>query len=139
MKQSGYEWNKHLTRTLIGEGFSQGKADPCLFTKRDEKCIILVFVDDLAIFTRDEKSANEIIKMLKRNYKLRDLGEIKNYLGVEIKRREKGFKIAQKSKILKLLKQYKMQDCKGAITPMTVGLRKKMQQVLCVTVKYTDH
>ena len=120
LRQSGYEWNKHLTRTLLSNGFTQGKADPCLFTKGEEKAIILVFVDDLAIFTRDEKSANEIVKMLKRNYKLRDLGEIKNYLGVEIKRHEKGLKIAQRSKILKLLKQYKMEECKGAIIPMNV-------------------
>ena len=34
LKQSGHEWNKHLIRTLIGEGFLQDKADPSLFTKK---------------------------------------------------------------------------------------------------------
>ena len=31
LRHSGYEWNQHLSKTLKGNGFSQGKADPCLF------------------------------------------------------------------------------------------------------------
>ena len=40
---------------------SNGIADPCLFTKESEQTI-LIFVDDLAIFTKDEKSAESVIK-----------------------------------------------------------------------------
>ncbi|KAJ6658042.1 hypothetical protein lerEdw1_001701 [Lerista edwardsae] len=66
----------------------------------------------------------ELVKKLQREYKIRDLGEAKNYLGIEIDKVDGGFKISQKQKIVNLVKQYKMEQCKGTKTPMILRFEK---------------
>ena len=37
LKQSGYVWHQHLSKTLKNNGFTQGIGDPCLFIRKDEQ------------------------------------------------------------------------------------------------------
>lgn len=119
LKQSPYQWNTHIKETLHKLGFKQGIADSCLFTRG--KQILLAFVDDLLVVTQSDMENREILNMLSKHYEIRDLGTVRNYLGVEIQQVENGFKISQKQKIKLLVDQYRMQNCKGSRTPMIVG------------------
>ncbi len=51
LKQSGRNWNSVLHSYLISEGFTQSRADNCVYTRiTDESVIIvIVWVDDIII------------------------------------------------------------------------------------------
>ena len=52
---------------------------------------IVTYVDDLLIISKDDTRVQEIKCELKSRFKIHDLGEVKNFLGSEVKRdREKG-------------------------------------------------
>ena len=58
--------------------------DPCVFIKED--VIVLVYVDNCLIFSRDKDKINQLIDKLKNKEKLDliDEGDVDKYLGVEI-------------------------------------------------------
>ena len=83
--QSSSNWYQHLTNGLKARDFFPSQVDPCVYYR--ENCIVLVFVDDCLIFSKDKSVIDGFIYSLQHgeeNYILTDEGEIEKYLGVEI-------------------------------------------------------
>ena len=71
--------------------------DACLFVRWRGKClnIIVLYVDDLIIAS---DSGQEIVKLeldLKREYKIKELGNLNFYLGIKIKRDDTNIVLSQ--------------------------------------------
>ena len=100
---------------------SKYKIDPCVFKRENNGTLslLLLFTDDIALITKTNNEANEIISLLSKKIKLKHLGEIKKYLGLTINKTKNGFKISQEDKICQLIKTFKMELCKPAKTPMS--------------------
>ena len=77
---------------LMTAGFTQSAHDySFFFLKKDEGLvIILVYVDDLLITGNNEQMITEAKENLHQQFKLKDLGELKYFLGVEVLRSSKG-------------------------------------------------
>ena len=69
--------------------FQPSSSDPCIY-KSKENVIIGHYVDDILIAGQDLNRINEIKKELSRHYELKDLGQMKSFLGVEIGQRPNG-------------------------------------------------
>lgn len=97
-KQASRQWNLKLTTTLIQSDFSQSKLDYSLFTKRNETLIvvILVYIDDLLITDSEEGLIQEVKRILNHNFKMKDLGELKYFLGNEFARSTEGILMNQR-------------------------------------------
>ena len=85
LKQAPHSWYEHLTELLQDRGFEIGKIDPTLFTKRvkGDLFICQLYVDDIIfgspnIFFDDEFA-----------------GELKFFLGFEVKQKREGKIITQ--------------------------------------------
>lgn len=52
---------------------------------------------------------------------MKDLGELKSFLGIQVERSSSGMKITQQKYALDLLKRFGLNDCKPAPTPMVLG------------------
>lgn len=91
LKQSGRVWNIKLTKTLKNLNFEQSKADQCVFYKceNDDRLIITVYVDDILVISNNIEKLNETKNQLKENFQMKDLGEVKNILGIEVNRNKK--------------------------------------------------
>jgi hypothetical protein len=77
-----------------------------------------VYVDDIVI-TRDD--TNEIVnlkKHLAQEFEVKDLGQLKYFLGIEISRGPKGMFLSQRKYVLDLLKETGMLCCRPAATPI---------------------
>uniref|UniRef100_H3GT68 Reverse transcriptase Ty1/copia-type domain-containing protein n=2 Tax=Phytophthora ramorum TaxID=164328 RepID=H3GT68_PHYRM len=87
-KQAARQWNSKLNKHLEGQGFHRSAADPCVYVRRSDSkfSIIIVYVDDLMIFSRTKAEIGEIKKALKREFSIKELGELKYCLGIEIHR-----------------------------------------------------
>ncbi|XP_075109092.1 uncharacterized protein LOC142180886 [Nicotiana tabacum] len=92
LKQASRHWNLKLTTALINSSFTQSKVDYSLFTKRQDThiVIILVYVDDLLITGSDIKLIQEAKHILNNNFKVKDLDELKYFLGIEFFTSSKG-------------------------------------------------
>ena len=67
---------------LLSNGFEEIFGVPCIFSYQN-KALILVYVDDLPIFAKDENTLKEVVQVIKSIYEVKELGEIKILLGVE--------------------------------------------------------
>ena len=122
LKQAGRIWYLHLSNYLQKCGFTTNESCPCLFIKRhkDEVAIVGIYVDDIVIVGTDTAIENTM-NALKAEFKVKDLGDLKYCLGLEISNTEREIKVNQKGYIKKLLEKYRMRDAsKFCKTPMVV-------------------
>jgi hypothetical protein len=93
-RQASRVWAKYLTKGLIARGFVQSKVDECVYYRGN--MILLAYVDDCIIISPNDDDIDEIIAMLKeptkhtRAFDVTDEGQLSDYLGVKIERRDDG-------------------------------------------------
>lgn len=86
LKQSGRNLNEMLHACLLDDNFTQNPADHCVYTKESKqagKVIIVVWVDDLIIAASNTKTLEQVKKMLSTRFKMKDLGRLKHFLGMD--------------------------------------------------------
>ena len=84
--QSARQWWKKFVKILRELGFDGGRADPCLFSKKDSDGIIFIalYVDD-CLCIGDKKAIKNLVDSLKnRELKLKVDDELRDYLSCEI-------------------------------------------------------
>jgi len=126
LRQAPRAWHLKLKSTLEGMGFEASTADPGFYvlrTKAGEKIYLLVYVDDFLLAAKSNKHLDALEAKLKAAFELRNLGEAKFFLGMEIKRdrRAHTITISQPHMIADLLSQYNMKDCKPRAVPLSTS------------------
>lgn len=125
LKQASRVWNDSVNKLLFTNGYSQTKCEPCVYVKRNSSnlTILAIYVDDFFLFTNDSVEKKQLLSNLSNKFNIKNLGSIKNCLGINIVRnREKGtILLSQKDYIKRLLCRFGMSDCKGISTPMQLN------------------
>jgi hypothetical protein len=114
-------WYKNLRELLVDHGFEIGLIDPTLFTKKvnGEVFICQLYVDNI-IFGSSNKSFNdEFAKLMIDKFEMSMMGELKYFLGFEL-RQLRGVTFINQAKYTQhMLKRFKMDSgVKGAKTRM---------------------
>ncbi|RVX15531.1 Retrovirus-related Pol polyprotein from transposon RE1 [Vitis vinifera] len=102
-------------------GYKQGQADHTLFVKKSharKMAILIVYVDDIILSGNDMEELQNLKKYLSEEFEVKDLGNLKYFLGMEVARSRKGIIVSQIKYILDLLKETGMLGCKPIDTPM---------------------
>ena len=86
LKQSARDWHSKCADALKTLGFKRSLADPCLFTLPERGIILLVYVDDFGIAAPKKADVDWFKAEFGKIFKLKDLGEINEILGVRITR-----------------------------------------------------
>jgi len=121
LKQSARIWLDTLKEVLIYElKFKSLLSENTIFYNKELNIIICLYVDDLAIIGPNKETITSFIKTLKGYFDLKDLGLIKDYLGVEIdyNPKDRSIKLYQTKYINKMLKRFNMEDSNPCYTPM---------------------
>ncbi|OMO88956.1 Integrase, catalytic core [Corchorus capsularis] len=120
LKQASRQWNLKLTESLIKYGFHQSQADHTLFIKFVDKNFIalLVYVDDIIVASNDITEVINIKAYLHDLFSIKDLGELKFFLGLEVARSKQGINVCQKKYTMDLLKDMNFLVCKPTSTPI---------------------
>ena len=125
LKQASRQWFSKFSTTLLQLGFVQSKADYSLFVKQHGKLFIalLVYVDDILIASNDFKAVEDLKLSLDKHFKLKDLGNLRYFLGLEVARSQKGISLCHRKYALEIVHDVGMLGCKPAKTPMEVNLK----------------
>ena len=125
LKQAPRVWNQRIRRFLKSIGFDQLYSDPCVYINKTTEIIIAMWVDDLIIFGKDMTSINALKAQLKAEYEMKDLGELKYFLGIQVHRdrERKAIHISQAGYNRTVLERYGMQNSNPANTPLPSGAR----------------
>ncbi|KAF3669451.1 Senescence-associated protein 13 [Capsicum annuum] len=119
------QWNVKLIDALVASGFIQSKLDHSLFIRRhNEKIVvILVYVDDMMIAGNDLKLIEQTKKELHAKFKIKDLGTLKYFLGIEFSRSNKGILINQRKYALEMIEEAGLTGAKPSWTPLDNNIR----------------
>ena len=125
LKQSPRAWYHKLSHTLRDKGFKKSEADHTLFTLRGPNgiVVVLIYVDDIIISGNDKDGISATKSYLHSVFDIKDLGELKYFLGIEICRSPEGLFLSQRKYTLDLLVETGMGDCRPAKTPLEEGYK----------------
>lgn len=120
LKQASRQWNAKLTEALLSSGYSQSHLDYSLFTKKKGNgiVIVLVYVDDLLLTGNDAELIEETKLTLHSHFKIKDLGELKYFLGIEFMKSNEGIVMNQRKYALELIAEAGLGNAKPYMTPL---------------------
>jgi len=120
LKQASRQWFLKFKATLTGLGYVQTHSDHTCFLKIsiDIYLCVLVYVDDIIIASNNDAAVDELKSQLKDCFKLRDLGPLKYFLGLEIARSAAGIHVCQQKYAMDLLDETGLLGCKPSSVPM---------------------
>lgn len=112
LKQAPCQWNKCFDQFMIKNGFEKSEYDLCVY--------LLLYVDDMLLVSRKIEDINEVKKMLKKQFDMKDLGPAKRILGIDIERDRAGgvLKLSQSGYLKKVLQIFRMNEAKHVSMPI---------------------
>jgi histone deacetylase 1/2 len=77
LKQASKAWYDKCKNTLKDLGFKSLPTEPCIYVKGSNTslCVLVVYVDDILVFYRDDQIMTEFVKELEKCFDIRDLHE----------------------------------------------------------------
>ncbi|RVW83549.1 Retrovirus-related Pol polyprotein from transposon RE2 [Vitis vinifera] len=107
LKQAPRCWFAKLVTALKGYGFLQSYSDYSLFTytKGNVQINVLVYVDDLIISGNDSAALKTFKAYLSDCFKMKDLGVLKYFLGIEVARSLAGLFLCQRKYTLDIVSE----------------------------------
>ena len=120
LKSAPLAWFLTISKVLNKLGYKQCRDDPCLFIKIKESIysVLALVVDDILAASNTKQANAELLHGLRQHFSIKDLGEPKYCLGINIRRLGRNhIRLSQEAYITKLLQQFKQEDAKPVYTP----------------------
>jgi len=122
LKQTGCIWNQEIHSYLIEQGWTQSKADPCIYFSfiNHQRVIIGLYVDDF-IVGGTPAGITSIQQMLSARFEIKDLGRAKYILGIQITQEHGTITLSQRTYVENILSDMGLSECKPAVVPISGG------------------
>lgn len=106
-------------------GFVKSDADPNLYylTVENEPLILVLYLDNLFLIG-SSKLIHDCKKNLDAEFDMKDMGLMHYFLGLEVWQKNGKIFLGQGRYDLKILKRFRMQDCRPMATPMVINWNK---------------
>jgi hypothetical protein len=120
LKQAPRAWYECLRDFLIANGFKVGKVNPTLFTKTiaNDLFVCQIYVDDIIFGSTNKSTCEEFSRIMVHKFKMSMMGELKYFLGFQVKQLQEGTFISQTKYTQDILTKFGMKDAKPIKTPM---------------------
>lgn len=125
LKQASRQWFAKFSTAIRLAGFAQSKADYSLFTCQKGKSFtaLLIYVDDILITGNDVNAIAALKQFLHSHFRIKDLGDLKYFLGIEVSRSRKGIFISQRKYALEILRDSGLLGAKPVSFPMEQNMK----------------
>ena len=124
LKQSPRAWFDRFRRAVCNQGYKQCNTDHTVLYKHAVKnsktvgTILTVYVDDIVITGDNTEEIINLKKKFGKEFEVKDLGQMRYFLGIEVARTKEGICLSQWKYALDLLTETGMIGCKVASTPI---------------------
>ncbi|CAJ2629530.1 unnamed protein product, partial [Trifolium pratense] len=125
LKQASRQWYSKLSSALLSLGYSQSAADHSLFLKKigSSFTALLVYVDDIVLAGNNSLEITSVKSFLDKRFQIKDLGNLRFFVGLEIARSKKGILLNQRKYTLELLQDSGNLAAKPSSTPYDPSLK----------------
>ncbi|KAH9680506.1 Integrase catalytic domain-containing protein [Citrus sinensis] len=125
LKQAPRAWYDRLKNFLLDNDFSMGKADTTLFVKHKNQDILIVqiYVDDIIFGSTNEFLCKDFSSCMSQEFEMSMMGELKYFLGLQIKQNKEGIFINQAKYVKDLLKRFGYENGTAKSTPMSTTIK----------------
>lgn len=105
---------------MLSLGFEKSLSKATLYVKHQSNDVLIVslYVDDLLLTGNNAWLVEDFKQEMMKVFEMTDLGLMTFFLGMEIKQAEHEVFICQKKYAKKILKKFKLEECKEVSTPM---------------------
>ncbi|XP_074310396.1 uncharacterized protein LOC141646388 [Silene latifolia] len=120
LKQAPRAWYQRFATFVKTIGFTHSICDNSLFIlhKGTDTAYILLYVDDIILASSSGSLRDSIIRHLRSEFAMSDLGPLNYFLGVSAIRHKHGLFLHQRKYAEKILSRANMTNCKPARTPV---------------------
>jgi hypothetical protein len=120
LKQAPRVWYECLKEFLLKKGFEIGQADPTLLTRKqgNDLFVCQIYVDDIIFGSTNQTCVDEFSKIMTKRFEMSMMGELKFFLGFQIKQLKDDTFISQTKYTNDMLKKFDMNNAKPIKTPM---------------------
>jgi hypothetical protein len=120
LKQAPRAWYECLKEFLLKKAFEIGKADPTLFTRKqgNDLFVCQIYVDDIIFGSTNQAWVDEFSRIMTKRFEKSMMGELKFFLGFQIKQLKDGTFISQTKYTNDTLKKFDMNNAKPIKTLM---------------------
>jgi hypothetical protein len=104
-KQAPHTWYEHLKELLLDRGFKVGQIEHTLFTKKvkGDLFVCQLYVDDIIFGSSNKAFNDEFSKLMTDSFEMSMMGELRLFVGFEIKKFSRGTYINQAKYIQDML------------------------------------
>nr|GEX56909.1 retrovirus-related Pol polyprotein from transposon TNT 1-94 [Tanacetum cinerariifolium] len=130
LKQDLRAWYNELSKFLTSKGFTKVTIDPTLFMIRYREDILLVqiYVDDIIFGSTNPKYTKRFEKLMHSRFEMSLMGEMKFFLGLQIRQSPCGIFINQAKYTLEILHKHSMD--KGQSIGTSMATKPKLDAIL---------
>jgi hypothetical protein len=120
LKQAPRAWHDKIAEFFVTIGFRMSNANHSLYVRKSDEGIVVItiYVDDLIVGGDNEKEVEHVKRLLKQKFDMKDLGELKLFLGIEVIKTAEGIWLSQRQYALDMLSKYGMGGCKPISVPL---------------------
>jgi histone deacetylase 1/2 len=80
---------------------------------------MLIYVDDIIVTSSSSEAVMALLMDLRKDFALKDLGDLHYFLGIEVKRDKEGLLLSQEKYAQEILTWVGMTKCKASSTPLS--------------------
>jgi len=125
LKQAPRAWLDKIGQYFVTSGFQTSNVDFSLYVKKTDHGIVIIVIygDDLIIIRDSDVDIFDLKKLLKQKFQMKDLGELRYFLGIEVIQSLKGIWLLQRQYALNKLTEYGMTGCKPILIPLEQNVK----------------
>uniref|UniRef100_A0A2N9F0V1 Integrase catalytic domain-containing protein n=1 Tax=Fagus sylvatica TaxID=28930 RepID=A0A2N9F0V1_FAGSY len=125
LKQAPRAWFAKFSSVVAQQGFTPSSYDSALFIRHTSTGItlILLYVDDMIITGDDTAGIRDLQKFLSQQFKMKDLGTLSYFLGLEVTSSSDGYYLSQAKYASDLLSKVGLTDSKTVSTPLELNVK----------------
>jgi histone deacetylase 1/2 len=90
-----------------------------IYDKESVTIYMLIYVDDIIVTSSCPKVVTALLHDLKKDFALKDPGDLHFFLGIEVKKEKNGILLSQSKYARDILARVGMSSCKPSTTPLS--------------------